>query len=171
MEWNCGTNMRGHLVDGVPSDALRVFQTTCHHRYRSPQIENGLPSITCWHGVYCVLIELVTNCLWQMFPSVCTNGFGTWTIPKLGHKDGLGVFPCGASFSTTPPTSMAFSRRVDLVCLPDGIRLPSESNRKTLLTPNDVPIYDAKRFHLIPMQDLVQEPLFDTPPNLPRLMA
>jgi hypothetical protein len=40
-----------------------------------------------------------------------------------------------------------------------------------LLTPNDVPIYDAKRFHLIPMQDLVQEPFFDTPPNLPRLMA
>ncbi len=163
MGWDCDTNKRGHLIENIPSDALRVFQTSCLHRYRSPQLENGLPSVVCWHGVYCVLTELVRNCLRQMYPTVCDLGFDGWSLPKFGYENGLGVFPCGASFSTTDQTKTNMSRRVDLVFLPEDVQLQAGLDRKAVFSERDVPIYDDRRFHRIPMQCLSLDQSMDTP--------
>jgi hypothetical protein len=162
MGWDCDTNKRGHLIENAPSDALRLFQTTCLHRYRSPQLENGLPSVVCWHGVYCVLTELVRNCLRQMYPTVGELGFDGWPIPKLGYENGLGVFPCGASFSTTEQTKTNFSRRVDLVFLPEDVQLQAGLDRKAVYSTQVVPIYDDRRFNRVPMQDPTLDQPMDT---------
>lgn len=146
MGWDCDTNKRGHLIEGVPSDALRVFQTACLHRYRSPQQENGLPSVVCWHGIYCLLTELIQKTLMQIYPTICANGLGSWPIPQLGYEDGLGVFPCGDSFLPASKTIGCSSRRVDLVFLPKAIHLQAKTNRRDPLSIDDVPIYDQKRF-------------------------
>jgi hypothetical protein len=150
MGWDCDTNQRGHLVANTPSDALRVFQTRCIHRYRSPQQDNGLPSVVCWHGVYCVLTELVSNYLKAMNPAVSDSRSGSWSIPQLGYEDGLGVFPCGANFSASGQSLSCQSRHVDLIFLPNGIQLPERVERTMLLTPFDVAVYDESRFILKP---------------------
>lgn len=170
MGWDCDTNKRGHLVENVPSDALRIFQTTCLHRYRSPQLENGLLSVVCWHGVYCVLTELIRNCLRQMYPTVSDLGFDGWPIPKLGYENGLGVFPCGASFLTTDQTKTNLSRRVDLVFLPEDVQLQAGLDRKTVFSERDVPIYDDRRFHRRPMQCPISDQSMVAPSNTLRML-
>jgi hypothetical protein len=156
MGWDCDTNKQGHLVEGVPSEALHVFQTACLHRYRSPQLENGLPSVACWHGVYCVLTELVTNYLKQMYPAVCDSRFNSWPVPRLGYEDGLGVFPCGESFSAMERIRLIKARCVDLAYITDDVKLHAVASRSALASPYEVPIYDEGVFMLNPSSLLME---------------
>lgn len=141
MNWKCDTNTRGHLVEGVPSDALAVFQEMCLHRYRSPVRVDGLPSIACWHGVYCVLTELIHGHLKERHPDLVRGQFGSWPAPSFGYQSGLGVFPCGSSFRSPELNLFQSTRRVDLVYLPTDLALHLSAERGDKLTVDDVPIY------------------------------
>lgn len=141
MNWKCDTNTLGHLVEGVPSDALAVFQEMCLRRYRSPVRVDGLPSIACWHGIYCVLTELVHEHLKEHHPELVRDQFGSWLAPTYGHLSGLGVFPCGSSFRSAEVNIFQSTRRVDLVYLPADLVLHPSAERGEKLTVSDVPIY------------------------------
>lgn len=144
MNWKCDTNTRGHLVEGVPSDALAVFQEMCLHRYRSPVRVDGLPSIACWHGIYCALTELIHEHLKDHHPELVRDQFGSWLAPAYGHLSGLGVFPCGSSFRSPELSLFQSTRRVDLVYLPTELALHPSAERGEKLTVDDVPIYKCQ---------------------------
>lgn len=149
MNWKCDTNTLGHLVEGVPSEALAVFQEMCLRRYRSPVRVDGLPSIACWHGVYCVLTELIHAHLKEHHPELVRDQFGSWLAPTYGHPSGLGVFPCGSSFKTADNSRFCCMRSADLVYLPSDLLLGARAERGELLTGNDVPIYKNESMHRI----------------------
>jgi len=144
MGWDCNTDSLGHLVEGVPSQTLQNFQAACISRYQSPMCANGLPSHVCWHGVFCILVDLINKFLRQEFPCLPGHNFGFWPVPSLGFPEGRGVFPCGASFPNGAG-SMAFaSRRVDMVFLPDNLKLSSAGLSPGHLDSVAVPIYGQK---------------------------
>ncbi len=152
MNWKCDTNTLGHLVEGVQSDALAVFQEICLHRYRSPVRVDGLPSIASWHGVYCVLTELIHAHLKEHYPELVRDQFGSWLAPAYGHLSGLGVFPCGSSFRSAEVNIFQSTRRVDLVYLPSELELPAYTSRAGVAKSNNIPahIIESTRKILVP---------------------
>ncbi len=141
MNWKCDTNTLGHLVEGVPSEALANFQEMCLRRYRSPVRVDGLFSIACWHGIFCVLTELIHAHLKEHHSELVRDQFGSWLAPAYGHQSGLGVFPCGSSFRSPGLSLFQSTRRVDLVYLPADLVLHPSAERGEKLTVSDVSIY------------------------------
>jgi len=141
MGWDCNTNTLGHLVEGLPSQALLTFQKTCIARYRSPMYANGLHSHTCWHGVFCVLVDLINVYLRAGMPSLPGHKFGSWSLPPLGYPEGRGVYPCGSSFPIGKEGMTFASRRVDLVFVPESIKLRFGGMNPAAVDAEMVPIY------------------------------
>lgn len=143
MKWNCNTNQRGHLIEGAPSDALRIFQAECSKRYDLDIPDDGLPSIACWSGIYLVIVELVRNCLRREYAASCNNDSMGWQVPKLGYPEGLGIFPGSSSFGLRGRGKQDAIRRVDMVFMSPDVRLHGLARRKPPCNQNNVWPYDG----------------------------
>lgn len=155
MGWNCDTNAMGHLEEGVYSEALMNFQNMIRSRYRSPVIPNGFPSHACWHGVYCLLIELINKSLRQDYPALPRHNFGFWPIPEMGYESGNGVVACGSRFTKKDYWSELRTSRVDLVFVPESINISPANGEGSASVEHSVPVY-GRNFTFLPLKEALQ---------------
>jgi hypothetical protein len=108
-------------------------------------LDDGLPSLGCWHGVYCVLRHLIAKYLHEEFSDQAGDG-EVWRIPVFGYPEGRGAFPCGDRFPRQQLLGCASAGRVDFVFVPSAVRIRLPAEEVGLPTLGDAPIYDSARY-------------------------